>query len=164
MVVSYALSRHVTPLFPLSGCALRDHSQKMALSPTQRLEIGKREKAIVSRALSFFPLSSLPSTQKGLRLRRRDRLAYYEKRTPIGFSCVLSRLKSRPFLWRAAGHFGLGIWEKLLALRASGDSFNFHDFECLVLYAAVYPGVYCLGAQRFTPSVGELHDVTIERF
>lgn len=70
----------------------------------------------------------------------------------------------RPFLWRAAGYFGLGTWEKLVALGASGESFNFHDFECLVLYAAVYPGVYCLGAQRFTPSVGELHDVTIERF
>ena len=69
----------------------------MALSPTQRLEIEKREKAIVSRALSFFPLSSLNSTQKGLRLRRREIMAYYEKRTPIGlFSCVLSRLKSRP--------------------------------------------------------------------
>ena len=97
MVVSYALSRQVTPLFPLSGFALRDHSQKMALSPTQRIEIEKREKAIVSRALSFFPLSSLPPTQKGLRLRRREIMAYYEKKTPIGlFSCVLSRLKSRP--------------------------------------------------------------------
>ena len=32
---------------------MRDHSQKMALSPTQRLEIGKREKAIVSSALHF---------------------------------------------------------------------------------------------------------------
>ena len=165
MVVSYALSRHVTPLFPLSGFALRDHSQKMALSPTQRLEIEKREKTIVSRALSFFPLSSLPPTQKGLRLRRREIMAYYEKRTPIALAFFhASKVDQRPFLWRAAGYFGLGTCEKLLALRASGDSFNFHDFECLVLYAAVYPGVYCLGAQRFTPSVGELHDVTIERF
>ena len=31
---------------------------------------------------------------------------------------------------------------EMLALRASGNSFNFHDFESLVLYAAVYPGVY----------------------
>ena len=96
MVVSYTLSRRITPLLPLSGGALRDHTQKMALSPTQRLKIGKREKAIVSHAFSFSPLSSLNSTQKGLQLRRRERMAYYEKRTPIGFSCVLSRLNCRP--------------------------------------------------------------------
>ena len=142
----------------------------MALSPTQRLKIGKREKAIVSHAFSFSPLSSLNSTQKGLRLRRRERMAYHEKRTPIGFSCVLSRLNCRPDWglscgarregWKTSspknacvgGYFGLSTREKLLALRAWGDSFNFHGFGCLVLYAAVYTGVYCLRAQRFTPS------------
>ena len=64
-----------------------------------------------------------------------------EKRAPLGpkNACV-------------GGYFGLSTREKLLALRAWGDSFNFHGFGCLGLYAAVYPGVYCLSAQRFTPS------------
>ena len=144
----------------------------LSLSPTQRLKIaiiekkrariegGRGEgwearKTIVSRVLSFFPLSSLPSTQKRLRLRRRKRMAYYEERAPIGFCCVLSRLNCRPEAFFVARG---GI----LRARHEGEIADtpgirrflyFHHFECIVLYAVVYPGVYCMGAQRFTPSI-----------
>ena len=68
-------------------------------------------------------------------------MAYYEKRAPIGFSCALSRL-----ICRTEAFFVQTLTTKdtgeMLALRSSGNSFNFHDFESLVLYAAVYPGVY----------------------
>lgn len=67
MVVSYALSRHVTPLFPLSGFALRDHSQKMALSPSfSYAEARNREERKGDRLLRAFIFSSLqpPSNRK----------------------------------------------------------------------------------------------------
>ena len=70
-------------------------------------------------------------------------MAYYEKRAPIGFSCALSRLicRTEAFFVARGGMLRADTGE-MLALRASGNSFNFHDFESLVLYATVYPGVY----------------------
>ena len=71
-------------------------------------------------------------------------MAYYEKRAPIGFSCALSRLicRTEVFFVARGGMLRARHTGEMLALRASGNSFNFHDFESLVLYAAVYPGVY----------------------
>ena len=108
---------------------------------------------IVSPVLSFFPLSSLPSTQKRLRLRRRKRMAYYEERAPIGFCCVLSRLNCRPeaFFVARGGILRARHEGEIAGTQGIRRFLYFHHFECIVLYAVVYPGVYCLGAQRFTP-------------
>ena len=174
-MVSYALSQHVTPLLPLSGGTLRDNTKNGSLSYAeakisnywkQASADGKRERRS-SLARFLFSLSpASPLHKKGFGCGGEREWLATKNGLPSGSLAFFhaSTVDQRPFLWRAAGYFGLGTWEKLLALRASRNSFNFHHFECLVLYAAVYPGVYCLGAQRFTPSEGELHDVTIERF